>query len=387
MKVQRIFYTGDAESTAFRNGAEGVGVASPTRFSHRNKEAVVNAYIERMRVRGSSAKTLRGALRYGREHMDGCIPGIKFLSSDQNYGRAYSPSRRIDFDMRYNWTHAERVQALARAIYDTTGAEGTSLRRLEASRTMCPHATFDLRQAIEAVAMGAVKREVVAALSSEWPYRQSNSNWAGGEHIVSVTIGDVPDASGDSVRVWSANGKWSGTNSRASVTVTERCLQSLGLHPVIGGLLTLDAERVGLREYKAVWVEQGRGFALKTVEGWIIRGYHVTGGSVTAARKKAAAARHKRLLTLLSARVGTRVNRGGYDLSSVMVTRADSIAAGNCSAGTDSFIEQFWDQLDGRAAVPGEELLQLRNDAHTRAALCAAVLRARPAKKSNTANA
>jgi len=344
------------------------------RLDQSSKEALASAFIARMRARGSSANTLRGALRYARNNMVDCIPGIRFLSSGP---QLYTHARKVDFDTRYNWTHAARVRARAQLIYALTAPGETALSRLEASREACPQSTLDVRQAIETVASSAVVREVKDALSNNWPYRQSSSTWAGGEHRITVNIGDTPAAAGDSVRAWSANGTWSGTNSRAVLTATERCLPNLGIGLVVAGLLTLDAERVGPREYKAVWVEQGRGFALKTVKGWIIRGHHVTGGLLVAARKKAAAARNERLTALLSARVEKRLASGGYDLSTVMVSRADSIAAGNCGAGTDSFIERFRDQLEGRPAVSGKELVNLRNDSYTQAALAAALLRAR----------
>jgi len=96
---------------------------------------------------------------------------------------------------------------------------------------------------------------------------------------------------------------------------------------------------------------------------------------LAAARKKAATARHKRAMLLLYERVGKQL--AGYDLSAVSVTRADSLAAGNCASGTDSFIERFHEKLDGRIAVSAAELLRWRNDAHTRAAVSAAILRER----------
>lgn len=365
----------EAVSTA-RSGTEcGDASASTPRYSIGNKPVVSADYVARMRARGSSAKTLRGALRFAYVNREGCIPGLACLRPGVRVARVNSPSRQIDFDTRYNWSHAARVHARAQAVYALTASSDSLLGRLDACRSALPQATEDLRLAVEAIAKSSIEHQVSRSLRQDWPYRQSTSAWAGGEHRVTVTIGELPQAVGDSTRAWSANGKWSGTNSSAAITVTERCLRNLGLRPVVADLLTLDAERVGPREYRVVWVEQGRGFALKTVEGWLIRGYHVAGGTLAAARNKAATARHKRAMLLLYERVGKQL--AGYDLSAVSVTRADSLAAGNCISGTDSFVERFREKLNGRTAIPAEELLRWRNDAHTRAAVSAAILRER----------
>lgn len=353
----------------------GDAAVSAPRYGACTKPTVVADYIARMQVRGSSAKTLRGALRFASANMESCIPGLARLRPGACVAGVRSPSRHIDFDTRYNWSHAARVQARAQADYALTASRDSLVSRLDACRSALPQATEDLRQAVEAIAKSAIEHQVARSLRQNWPYRQSTSAWAGGGHSVSVTIGERPQAVGDSERAWSANGKWSGTNSWARLTVTERCLRNLGLRPVVADLLTLDAERVGPREYRVVWVEQGRGFTLKTVDGWLIRGYHVAGGTLAAARKKAAMARHKRAMLLLYERVGKQLAE--YDLSTVSVTRADSLAAGNCSAGTDSFVERFREKLDGRTAIPADELLRWRNDARTRAAVSAAILRER----------
>ncbi|WP_432258032.1 hypothetical protein [Cupriavidus sp. TMH.W2] len=381
--MNQDFEIAETVQTASCWTGSGDAAASEPRYSIQNKALVVAEFIARMQARGSSAKTLRGALRYARSAMEGGIPGLALLRSGKHATEGRWLSRRINFDTQHNWSHAARVQARAEAIYALTACGGSLLERLDACRSVSPRATPDLRRAIEEIATSAIERQVAAVLSYDWPYRQSSSTWAGGKHNVTVSVDDHPSASGDSERAWSANGKWSGTNSTATLTITERCLRNFGLMPVVTGLLTLDAERVGHREYRAVWVEQGRGFSLKTVEGWIIRGYHVAGGSLDAARRKAAAARHQRLMTLQSGRVEEKFRSRVYDLSSVMVTRGDSLAAGNCSAGTDSFIERFKKQLAGRTAVSAEELLQLRNDSRTRAVVSAAILRRR--KEGNDA--
>jgi hypothetical protein len=181
----------------------------------------------------------------------------------------------------------------------------------------------------------------------------------------------VPDAKCWSNRAWSRNGKWSGTNSSAKLSITARCYETFGSNLIIGGLVTLDCEPVGVREYRATWAEQGMGFALKVVQGWFIRGYHVEGGTLEAARRKEEKARRERL----AARQVAKLGMAGVDLSQVWVTRGDSVRAGNCSAGTDSFINRYADALGGRSSIPADELLRLSDDQYTRAAVLRAAIR------------
>jgi hypothetical protein len=104
---------------------------------------------------------------------------------------------------------------------------------------------------------------------------------------VAVRVGAEPFATCETLTAWSHNGKWRGTNSRATITVTRRCLEALGCELVIGGMLTLDAERVGPRAFRAVWAEQSRGLGLKVVHGSLIRGYHSTASTFEKASQEA----------------------------------------------------------------------------------------------------
>ncbi|MFL9922595.1 hypothetical protein PQR75_46795 [Paraburkholderia fungorum] len=349
------------------------------RISVQNKENIFSDYMGEMNKRGSSAKTPRGALRFHRANIAECIAGIKLLREWKSC-RVHSPARKIDFDTRYNRSHVGRKQKRASAIYKTLAAE-TPVRRLDLCTTVCPGETLDLRQAVVAMTIAEVESEIAEMLWDCWPYRYSTSSWAGGEHSVKVRLTDAPTAFGESERVWSANRKWSGSNSSAKLGITARCLRELGTGLVIGGLLTLDAERIGPREYKAVWVEQGRGFGLKVVQGWLIRGHHVTGGTEMAARRKVSAARTARRDTLLAARSRYRMGADCQDLASVTVTLDDSLVAGNCRSGTSSFVKRFESQIAGRSAVSGAELLAWRDDNYTRAALSAALGRTQSEKR------
>ena len=97
--------------------------------------------------------------------------------------------------------------------------------------------------------------------------------------------------------------------------------------------------------------------------------YHVQGGTLEAARRKAEKARRERLATVQVAKLGM----AGVDLATVLVTRADSVRAGNCAAGTNSFIYSHADMLEGRTNIPADELLKLVDDQYTRAAVLRAI--------------
>lgn len=129
---------------------------------------------------------------------------------------------------------------------------------------------------------------------NDYPYRISGTRFDGGYHTTNWYVTDNP--ADISVRTWSDNRKWSGNDTFAYITVCTRVLRYLSpSNIVIGGLITLDLEPVGVREYRAAWVEQSRGFSLKIVRGYIIRGYHVRTDNIDVARRRAKTAREKSL--------------------------------------------------------------------------------------------
>lgn len=212
-----------------------------------------------------------------------------------------------------------------------------------------------------------------ADLKENYPYKKSNSHWAGGDHSTKVKFSDTPSCSGGSDKVWSKNGKWSGLDSYAILSITRRAYVALDGNLMIGGLITLDAEKVGNREYKAVWAEQSRGFDLKAVEGWIIKGYHVTGGTIEAARKKVAKARILGVEQALITREKKNNKRAEFKpLKTVWVSIEDSLKAGNCLPGTEAAARVVREKLGNISAVRADVLLSIRDDYHTRKAVQAA---------------
>jgi hypothetical protein len=100
--------------------------------------------------------------------------------------------------------------------------------------------------------------KAVGKAAGQCDYRRSMSGWAGGDHCTSVGVSrsswapslrrtsfrlPATACSGESCRVWSHNGKWSGNNSEHHFTVTSdwlRTVQAEGL-AVVDGLEPTDA--------------------------------------------------------------------------------------------------------------------------------------------------
>lgn len=203
-------------------------------------------------------------------------------------------------------------------------------------------------------------------VEKQWSYRKASSSWAGGNNRFCVEIGK-PFASGSSYREWSSNGKWSGNSASFRVGISRKAIHYFP-EIWVGGLLVLDAEKIGTREFKLTWVEQGRGFELKTVNGFLIRGHHVETKSVDSARRIAAKRRSEAAKKLL-------MNRFKFDdkvLSKIWVGRSDSLTGGNCPAGTDAFISKTGQNIGGMRA---DALLELQDSVFTRRAIISAYAR------------
>jgi len=336
----------------------------------KNHQTAAQRIIEKAQARGSHAATAKGALAYLLSNLPLPIPGLAYLSGRTDYRPQADTTRRPNWDRVVSWTHDERAEKRAAEIAERI-LKKRPARPFSKVHAACRKLTADIGKRVTKHIERRIGRLLAQALAKSWPYSRSTSSWAGGHHYVEVDIGDAPIAKCSSDRVWSRNKKWSGTNSSACLSITPRCYEAFGSNLIIGGLITLDCEVVGVREYRAMWAEQGKGFALKVVQGWIIRGYHVEGGTLEAARRKAEKARRERLAVRQVAKLGM----AGVDLSQVMVTRADSIRAGNCPAGTASFINRHADVLGGRTSIPADQLLQLVDDQYTRAAVLRAITR------------
>jgi hypothetical protein len=224
-------------------------------------------------------------------------------------------------------------------------------------------------------------REVNAAVAPLMAglFRAAATAWAGGTTRDRVTISAEARAAGVTGRVWSKNGKWSGTDLDRCVNVMPGWRAKVlgrGL-AVLDGLLTTHAAPAvryldGIEVYRASWVRQGRGYDLVAESGLIAfhRGsgtaYHLRGDDTVKAvsglkrkmkaqaipseereaKRRAGAATRAAHQAAKLARLVERVTRGDLaGIEHVVVTRADSLRAGNCATGTDGFIARF---LPGR---------------------------------------
>lgn len=221
----------------------------------RTKESV----ISQAREYGSTAATFRGALRA--IYRDG-------RSVKQQLARgADTPVR-----------NARALAAYRREVRDARATRIT--------------AGLDLWTREDAEASEALR----GRLAASWPYRRSESGWAGGNHAVSVALGDSPEAAGGSTRAWSNNGKWSGTDSHASLTITRRAVRILGTALIVDGRILVDAApETEPGVYAVAWIEQARGFGLKVVRGYCIHGHLRQAASLLAAKRSVSRAVARRM--------------------------------------------------------------------------------------------
>lgn len=243
-------------------------------------------------------------------------------------------------------------------------------------QTSTPPSTYESNNITAPQSDAKTLDRIKSRLAANWPYCRSTSRWAGGEHYVSVQLSEIPAGECHSERAWSRNGKWSGTNSTARLHITPRCIAALGSEIIIGGLITLDVEVLEPRTYRAVWLEQSRGVSLKVVHGWIIKGHHSTAKTLEKAKRDVAKARANQFLALKKNRFSLRhVNFTKIPLHQILVTRTDSLNAGNCTPGTDSFIRTHFGDNKKTHAVSAATLLATADDAFVRRAILEAEAR------------
>lgn len=107
----------------------------------------------------------------------------------------------------------------------------------------------------------------------------------------------------------------------------------------IGGLLTFyKGDKINRTGMAVEWVEQGRAFDDITIKrGYLVRGEHIEAKSLDAAKKINAEHRANILLQLLKSRQERKRVRAEVKAGTHKITLKDSIAAGNCRAGSLSF--------------------------------------------------
>lgn len=288
-------------------------------------------------------------------------------------------------------THKGQVAAIRAAIAKTKSIFAPNLyqpcRRV--TREEWEKQEHDMRLAVrmerarEFAGVGKAQLDALAAsMASTWPLRRAESRWAGGGHYVHLTLADVPGCRCEMVREWSKNGKWPGNDSHAYLAVTARAVVLFPTLRTPDGGIVLDAEKVGHREYRMTWVEQGRGTEIRPCVGWWIRGYHSTKPTLEMARREAEKARHKAAGVRRGERIGKRVAEACKAASMASMRRVwvgveDSLRAGNCEPITRQVADRVWGEIGavGPCSVRADVLLGMRDDAFARRAVVAASMR------------
>jgi hypothetical protein len=207
-------------------------------------------------------------------------------------------------------------------------------------------------------------------------YRMATSSWAGGCTSISINVSQQPDARGETQKVWSKNGKWSGRNLYLCVNVQpawRKYIASVPGLPEAGGMLTTHAVQIKDDCWQASWVRQGRGYDLVAESGYIVRiGEQFFHGKTEEAARKVAKNRAAFDKVSEHLRAITTVDQLIAQFGSLVVKRSDSLRSGNCQEGTDNWIELHF---PGQDEATIKELLIADSSASVIAACKAAILR------------
>jgi len=183
-------------------------------------------------------------------------------------------------------------------------------------------------------------------------YRQTESHWVGGERTIEIRYSEVPYAEGITEKVWHEKKVRSGTNSTLIVAFSPSWHTDVftkGLS-VVSGMVTTHATEIEHGVFRASWVEQGRGFSLHAVSGFIVvAGDDIVHGPTEEAAKQSACRRNPAYRAEQTRRATERAKRIESKLGpiramlergdagpfgEIVVTLIDSMRAGNCETGT-----------------------------------------------------
>lgn len=203
-----------------------------------------------------------------------------------------------------------------------------------------------------------------AQLAKLWPFREASmGNWFAVRttHNPTLTVTSFelwPDQS------WAPTGYYGhgDTYSKRSRQSAKHYQFTLGLpygynYSVIGNLLTVWEGKMKRTEVKEVtWWEQSRGMDVKSVRGYLYRGYHVKAKSADKAKAKIDKERQKAAAKIIASR-----QAANYPLEKVWVGIKDAANAGNCMAGIRNFASRAGINPGKIGAVRGDYLLEIAN--------------------------
>lgn len=211
-------------------------------------------------------------------------------------------------------------------------------------------------------------------------YRHSTSSWAGGMTDMKIHISHAPNACGSSKKVFSRNGKWSGSNTNLEITVQPAWRKYIGSLPGLawaGGMLTTHAAAISNDCWQASWVVQKRGFNLGVKSGFIVKVgenfFH--GKTEAAARKLAYRAKCENSTSdrLLLIATGEQLI---VEFGDVVVKKSHSLKV-NCETGTVHWIERYF---PGRESATIKELIAADGSNPNVVAACKVAIRRQATK-------
>lgn len=187
-----------------------------------------------------------------------------------------------------------------------------------------------------------IKREIKNFILQN--YRCASGRWAGGETFVQIHFDcDSPHVGGESNRVWSSNGKWSGLNATYIIKLPQNWWKEIWKKELafLDGMLTLDAKELEPDVWEALWAIQGRGFSLNIESGVIakfgeiyIHAKNLKGAKQIYRNRLKAEKTARRLKELKELDVPKLKEIYG----NVTVTIPDAIKAGNCETGVKHWV-------------------------------------------------
>jgi len=149
----------------------------------------------------------------------------------------------------------------------------------------------------------------------------------------------------------------------------------------VHGMLTLaalpvESEISGEEIFRAKWAAKGRGFSVNVHEGFIIRrenGDIAHGKTIGAARSILGRRENERRISRHLDKLRKRLMSGDAgDLGGTVVTIRDSLAAGNCRAGTMAWVDRHF---PGRDHATIDEILEIEDQKILVVAACLRALR------------
>ena len=126
------------------------------------------------------------------------------------------------------------------------------------------------------------------------------------------------------------------------------------VHNVAGVMTFIPGTKIDRKGVRCEWIEEGRGIGnYRKVKGYLVRGEHIEAKSLTAAKKISVRHRTETMNNLLKLRrkqnaklAATMQQYKEFDEKiGRMITFEDSLAAGNCNAGTTNFKNRVEDYL------------------------------------------